>query len=162
MKSIGKEIISRLKADAAKSDRKRAHYNLHPDLDDRIQRLCVAIDPGSYIRPHRHPEKWKWELFIIIQGSAVILTFDESGNVKDRFSLHDRGPVYAVEIPANTWHTLAAQEDGTILLEIKPGPYSPLAEDDVASWAPKEGTDRAKSFEKLFHSTKSGRKITGA
>jgi hypothetical protein len=61
-----------------------------------------------------------------------------------------------VEIPGNTWHTLAAQEDGTILFEIKPGPYAPLSEHDFAPWAPMEGTDRAVIFEELFHSTEKG------
>lgn len=49
------------------------------------------------------------------------------------------GPSRALEIPAGTWHTAVALEPGTVLFEIKPGPYSPLAGNDFAAWAPAEG-----------------------
>jgi cupin fold WbuC family metalloprotein len=160
MKEIGKELFDMLSSKASEADRKRTHHNLHTDLNDKIQRLCVAIDPGSYIRPHRHPEPWKWEMFIVLQGAAIILTFDDAGQVTDRIDLANRGTVQAVEIPSNTWHTLAAQEKGTVLVEIKPGPYAPLAEQDFALWAPKEGSDKAVQVEALFHSAKTGCKLT--
>lgn len=161
MKLINGKTIDRLCIEAVKSDRKRTHHILNPAPEDPIQRLCVAIDRGSYIRPHRHAEEGKWELFIAIKGSATFLTFDNEGRVAEKIDLSDKGPVHAVEIPANTWHTLAAQENGTILFEIKPGPYyGPLPEHDFAPWAPMEGTDRAVIFEELFHSTEKGNIIT--
>jgi cupin fold WbuC family metalloprotein len=54
LKFIGGELIEKMRADAARVVRKRTHYNLHPALNDPVQRLVVAIDPGSYIRSHRH------------------------------------------------------------------------------------------------------------
>ncbi len=160
MKLIGKELYSTLTGEASKSDRKRTHYSLHPDLDDKIHRLCLAIDRGSYIRPHRHPELWKWEFFVILQGSAIILTFDEKGQVTEKVSLSNNGPLYAVEIPSNTWHTMAAQENGTLLLEVKPGPFSPPFEHDFAQWAPREGDVKAKMFEAFYHKAETGSMIT--
>ena len=160
MKLLKNEDIKELQIKAAKSARKRGHHVLNPAPDDPIQRLCVAIDRGSYIRPHRHAEESKWELFIVLQGSASVLTFDDEGRITEKIELSSKGKAQAVEIPGNTWHTLAAQENGTILFEIKPGPYAPLHEHDFAPWAPMEGTDRAVIFEELFHSTKQGSLIT--
>ena len=159
MKIIDSNLVDSLNLKAIASDRKRAHYNLHSALDDKIHRLCVAIEPGSYIRPHRHPETDKWEMFIVLQGAAVMLTFDDEGLVTDKVTLSDNGPIKAVEVPCNTWHTLASLEKRTMLMEIKPGPYSPLAERDFASWAPQEGASDAKRFEELFRTTYTGTKI---
>lgn len=33
--------------------------------------------------------------------------------------------------------------DATALFEVKPGPYRPLAEDDFAPWAPRDGAPEA-------------------
>lgn len=155
MKTITSEDISEFRVRAADSGRKRSHSCLSKESDS-VQRLCVAIDRGSYIRPHRHSEDDKWELFIIVRGSAVFVTFDDEGRVTEKTELSDKGPSHAVEIPAGTWHTLAAKEDGTILFEIKPGPYAPLPEEDFSHWAPLEGTDEAAIFEELFLSTLKG------
>ena len=158
-KNITTDFLNDLNAKAKTSDRKRTHFNLHPELSDPVQRLIMAIEPGSYIRPHRHPEKGKWELFIILKGSAVILVFDDHGRVTDRFELSETGPNHAVEIPEQTWHTLAAAESGTIMLEVKPGPYVPLMEKDFASWAPTEGHEQAAWFAKRFRTCAAGERI---
>jgi hypothetical protein len=88
------------------------------------------------------------------------LIFDENGCVINRVDLSENGPVHAVEIPENAWHTLAAREKGSILIEIKPGPYFPLSDKDFAAWAPDEGTEAAKLFEIKFQTCNVGQAIT--
>jgi cupin fold WbuC family metalloprotein len=161
IKNLTTDLLNDFKTKAKKSDRKRTHYNLHPELDDPVQRLVIAIEPGSYIRPHRHPEKGKWELFIVLKGAAVMLVFDEKGQVTDRLELSENGPNHAVEVPDLAWHTLAALEPGTILMEIKPGPYAPLADKDFASWAPAEGDEQAALFEERFRKCEVGEVFGG-
>ena len=39
------------------------------------------MEPATYVRPHRHPEAGKWELFTVLRGSLVALTFDDEGRV---------------------------------------------------------------------------------
>ena len=51
---------------AQQSPRQRANCNLHPQLDDPIQRLAIAMEPGTYVRPHRHPHTW--ELLYPLRG----------------------------------------------------------------------------------------------
>jgi cupin fold WbuC family metalloprotein len=147
MKEINQTGFSDLLNKANISPRKRTHYNLHKDLSDPIQRLFVAIEPGSYIRPHRHPEPNKWECFLIFKGSAVMLEFSEDGKVAQKTELKYGGSTVGAEIPPGVWHTLAATGPGTILMELKPGPYGPLSEKDYPYWAPAENSEKSAQFE---------------
>jgi cupin fold WbuC family metalloprotein len=156
MKQINQAIFSELSVKAAMSPRKRSHFNLHEQLNDPIQRLLVAIDPGSYIRPHRHPEPNKWECFFVIKGSAEVLIFSEDGKVIDKTEIIDGGNIEGVEISAGAWHTLIASSSGTILFELKPGPYQPLSEKDFAYWAPVENSDSCSYFGEWFRKAEIG------
>jgi len=39
--------------------------------------------------------------------------------------------VYGVHIPSGQWHTLEVMETGTVIFEVKDGPYAPLGEEDI-------------------------------
>ncbi len=150
MKQIDRDRIERLALLAAASPRRRANDNLHPRLDDPIQRFLNGIEPGSYARPHRHDGPDRWEFFLALSGKAVLLLFDEAGRVLRRVELSDRGPTRGVEVDPGEWHTLAALERATVLLELKPGPYLPLSDKDFAAWAPAEGDPTSAVFERWF------------
>jgi cupin fold WbuC family metalloprotein len=139
MKILTASAITDLTAAAADSPRLRCNLNLHPQLSDPIQRLFNAIEPESYVRPHCHSDPPRWEVFVAIRGSAVVLTFDDSGAVSQRTVIGPSEPAAAVEIPGEVWHTVASLAPGTVLFELKPGPYSPLQDKDFATWAPAEG-----------------------
>lgn len=136
---ISQVDIQSLCAQARDVPRKRAHRNYHASYDEPIQRLLMAMQPGSYVRPHRHAEDQRWELMVVLAGCAGLLEFDEAGTVIARREMRPGGEQVGIEIGAYTWHTLFALEADTILLEIKPGPYQPLSDKDFASWAPAEG-----------------------
>jgi cupin fold WbuC family metalloprotein len=156
MKQIDTTLLDDLTATAAASARKRAHHNIHPKLEDPVQRLCVAIEPGTYIRPHRHAEPLTWEVFIMLRGSAVFLAFDDSGRVLERIELAAAGLVRAIEIPAGTWHTIASLERGSVFFEVKQGPYrAPLA-GNSAAWAPSEGASECTQFESWYRTAQVG------
>ena len=38
---------------------------------------------------------------------------------------------FGVHIPANQWHTLEVLDSGSVLFEVKDGPYTPLGENDL-------------------------------
>lgn len=140
MKAIDSSTLADLSLRAQSSPRARANLNVHQDLADPVQRFFNAIEPGSYLRPHRHRSPVeKWELFVIISGAAVVLQLDDAGTVLERVDLSADGECRVVEIPAGVWHTLAVTAPGTVLLEIKQGPYAPLLPEDFAAWAPAEG-----------------------
>ena len=156
MKIVTSADLAALVVAAQNTPRKRKNLNLHPSLADPVQRLLNAFEPGTYVWPHRHNAPGKWEFFAILHGRAQVLTFDDAGTVLERHELSPTGPVQAVEIAAGTWHTLVASESGTVLLEVKPGPYTPAGPQDFAPWAPPEGTPGAVTLERWFQAARVG------
>jgi len=156
MKQINDTILDSLTKQAKESPRKRAHYNLHPTLDDPIQRLCIAIEPGTYFRPNRHADPATSEVFLLLRGSAVLLFFDESGRVMEKITLSSGGPISAVDIPAAAWHAMASLESGTVFFEVKQGPYNPPKGNNVAEWAPAEGQPGTQEFIEWYRNSKEG------
>ena len=53
------------------------------------------------------------------------------GGVEASYELAAGGPVCAINIPAGQWHTLRALDPGTVILEMKDGPYEPVREEDM-------------------------------
>ena len=156
MKIVSQQELDQLIASAHSSARKRQHLNLHTDLTDPIQRLFVAFEPGTYVQPHRHPEAGKWEMFVLLQGEAAILLFDEYACVTARIVFAQQGANRLIEIPPQQWHTLVSLLPGTLLFEAKPGPYTPLADKDFAGWAPKENTAHTDEFVRWFERAQVG------
>ncbi len=146
LKVIDAPGLREVSARAAASDRLRANRNLHPQLEDPVQRFLNAVEPGSYVRPHRHPGRGRWELFLALAGGAAVLLFDVEGVVLERVELESEGRTRGVEVPAGAWHALVALRPGTVLFEVKPGPYQPLADKDFAPWAPEEGKPTCRIF----------------
>ena len=149
MKTYNQKFINELIATAENSPRRRAHHTIHEMNEDPIQRLFVALAPGTYFRPHRHTDKK--ELVIILQGKLGMLVFDDNGKVIERYELTPRGmPV--LEHPQGNWHACVALEPKTVFIEVKQGPFAPTSEEDFAQWAPSEGMPEAAIMEQWYHS----------
>lgn len=144
MKVFSANHLDRLTTEARVNTRERQHCNVHESYQDPCQRLFNAIEPGSYIRPHRHATDPKDEVLIAIRGLMTIVTFDELGKVTRavQFSSnrYRNDLAVGVEIPGNTWHTVIALEPGCVLFEVKAGPFDPNRPKDLAPWAPEEGS----------------------
>jgi cupin fold WbuC family metalloprotein len=156
MKVLSNSILDELTARAAASPRKRSNYNMHEHLQDPVQRLLNAIEPGTYIPPHRHREPPTWELFLMLRGAGAFLTFDDDGTVRERLVLRDGGPDRGIEIGAGTWHTIVSLEPGSVFLEVKQGPYVAPQPENRAHWAPAEGEPAMLRFESWFRSARPG------
>lgn len=154
MQLIDRALLAKLHVRALASPRLRTHHNLHASHDETIQRTCMAMEPGTYIRPHRHPDKW--ELLLIISGEMLVLSFDASGKVLTRTRLAAGGETIGVENPAGTWHAVATLAPSTVVLEVKHGPYLPTGVQDYAHWAPPEGHARAAEFERWYKDARVG------
>lgn len=143
---IGTAEIQSLTAAAAESPRRRKNLNIHPLLDDPVQRLFNAMEPDTYVRPHRHARPEGWEFMVAIRGAFSVLAFDERGRVVARADIEAGTGVAAVEIPAYVWHAVVARAPGTVMFEVKPGPYHAVDDKDFACWAPPEGVAAASAF----------------
>lgn len=146
IKKISAETLRKLTVEAIASPRKRKNLNLHEELSDSLQRLLNAIEPGTYLQPHKHENPDKRELFIILKGKALVVIFTPEGEISDHFLLDPLNGKYAVEIPAGVWHTVISMEHGTVFIEVKDGPYTPLDDKNFASWAPPENHPDCESY----------------
>lgn len=138
--------LDRLSRAAGNNFRLRLNLNLHDDFAEPCQRLFNAVEPGSYIRPHRHSEPPKAETFVVIRGRFCLFLFDAAGQVAEWIELAPAGPVVAVDIPAGRWHTIASLAAGSIFFEAKPGPYVAMSDKDFPAWAPPEGSNEADGY----------------
>lgn len=136
---VGSEQLAPLLQAAAASTRKRSHLLLHADQQDQVQRLLIALEPESYVRPHVHGEQW--EMIVLLRGRFDFLIFDPQAELVQRLAMSVASPV--VQIPRGTWHSGVALAPETLVLEIKPGPYRP---NEFAPWAPEEGEPASGAF----------------
>ncbi|MGP1462160.1 WbuC family cupin fold metalloprotein [Tannerella sp.] len=136
MKLIDQKLLDETTERAKQSPRLRMNYNFHETLDDPVNRLLNAMEPDTYLRPHRHLNPDKTEVFILLRGKVALFLFDDCGNVTKTFILDPRKGCYGGEIPAGIWHGLVVLESGTVIYEIKQGPFAPLTPDNLAPWSP--------------------------
>ena len=143
---LDKKLFQELLSEAELSPRKRSHLNFHSRSDDPVQRLCIALKSGTYVRPHYHPEKNKWELTLVLKGEVGILLFDYTGVVTKRMELSPDASICGVEIEPKTWHTTFPLSDEAVIMEIKEGPFIPIDPSNYATWAPVEGGSDTQKF----------------
>jgi cupin fold WbuC family metalloprotein len=145
---IDRNLVERKASDAKRSDRKREIHIFHEGDPDPLQRMLNAIQPGSYVRPHRHLNPPKSESIILLQGTLAYVSFSEDGlPEEDGLILIDAGRgVYGCDIRPGVWHTIFALAPNTVLFEVKPGPYDPSVDKEFAPWSPKEDTPEAAAF----------------
>jgi cupin fold WbuC family metalloprotein len=146
MMKITDEIINKTSDKAKTSERNRCNYNFHKSYGDPIQRFLNAVEPNSYLRPHKHEDPDKTEIFLSLKGRVLIVEFDDNGSITDHFILDLQDGKIGVEIPPKTWHSFIALQEGSVLYEIKEGPFVQGAGMIFAEWAPEEGTKAAREF----------------
>jgi len=143
IKIINFDLLDLLTSQAKSNPRLRQHLNLHDSYEDPSQRLLNAMEPGSYIRPHRHLKCSKTECFIGIRGKLALLIFNDKGEIENVFSFGPSERIAGADLPPGTWHTVICLESGSVFLETKPGPFDPIHRKDMAPWAPAEGSVEA-------------------
>lgn len=106
------------------------NLDLRNSDQDGSQRMLNAIEPGSPLPIHRHRNTS--ETIVCLRGRLVEEYYDEQERIcTDTMELRPNGPVVALNIPAGQWHTVKAIESGSVILEVKDGPYEPLGEEDI-------------------------------
>lgn len=129
MNLINKERLDAVTAAAQASERLRMNYNYHDDLEAPAQRLLNALEPGTLLPIHRHHHSA--ETYILLRGKMEVVYYNDQKEETERVTLDPLQGNYGVHIPIGQWHTLEVLESGSVLFEIKEGPYTPLAEGDI-------------------------------
>ena len=129
MALINEELLDRVTGEAKRSPRLRMNYNFHETLDAKAQRLLNALEPGTVLPVHRHCQTA--ETYLVLRGVIKVLFYDDRKRLLETFLLDPREGNYGVHIPKGQWHTLEVLESGTVIFEVKDGPYQPLGKGDI-------------------------------
>jgi cupin fold WbuC family metalloprotein len=129
MKIIDLELIDSVTELAKKNPRLRMNHNLHQSLDAKVQCLLNALEPGTKLPIHRHQHTA--ETYMLIRGSLNVLFYNDSKELVEKQELNPTKGKFGIDIGAGQWHTTEVLESGTVILEIKEGPYSPLCDEDI-------------------------------
>lgn len=144
IRRLGPAFLDDLVDRAATSPRLRQHANLHASYSEPCQRLFNAVGVDSYIRPHRHQIDPKTETLLAVRGRLTLVLFNEQGGVMQALEFgagpHQPACDVGVELSPGVWHTVLAEEPGSVLFEVKAGPFEPVLAKEWAPWAPEEGS----------------------
>ena len=157
MNKLSFDQLSALSDTARQSPRMRMNHNIHTELSDPVQRLSIAMEPDTYIRPHRHLQTW--ELLIALRGRFIVLTFDDHGVVIDRAVLGDSESV--IETPVAGWHAVLSLDPNAVIFEVKQGPYMPFKEEDFAPWSPAADNENHKALMSWYRHADIGQQWPG-
>ena len=128
------------------SPRRRVIQPLHRSESATLHRMFNAVQPDSYIPPHRHLDPPKAESWIVLRGALAFFTFDDQGAISECLEIRAGGDIFGVDLEPGVYHTFCALEPDTLVYEVKDGPYSPATDKAFPEWAPREGTPEASRY----------------
>ena len=146
MTIITDELIRSAVDMSRKSPRGRIILPLHKSDNDNVHRMLNAIQPYSYIQPHRHSNPPKAETIIVLKGLLAFIAFDEDGRVEEIIELSNQSDKIGIDTEHGIYHTFLALEQDTVVFEIKAGPYQKSSDRDFAEWAPRENTENSREY----------------
>ena len=129
MQLIDSDLLDQVSDSARKSTRLRMNHNFHDSLESKAQRLLNALEPGTILPIHRHPHTA--ETYLLLRGKIRVMFYNDQKEEIESVVLDPLKGNYGIHIPANQWHTLDVLESGSVLFEVKDGPYTPLDEKDI-------------------------------
>jgi dTDP-4-dehydrorhamnose reductase len=129
------DLIAFLKRAASESPLRRARFCAHSSPNAEQHDMLIASQRDTYVAPHRHLSKS--ETFVVIEGSAELILFDEDGTVEKTVDMGPpaSGRPFFYRMPPQQFHSLSIKSDVLVFLENTIGPFR-LEDREHASWAP--------------------------
>jgi cupin fold WbuC family metalloprotein len=156
LKRIDQALFDAVARQAQQAPRLRRNHNLHQE-SEVVQRFLNVLQPGTYVRPHRHLREQPgtgFECFLVLQGAIGLLLLDGHGTVLESLLLQADGPLRGIELAEGQFHTLVALRPDSVMFELKQGPYQPSSDKDFLVQFPSEGTaaaaDQERRWRELF------------
>ena len=146
MIKIDQKLLNEMTLKSRGAKRGRAHYTFHKSDDDTLQRMLNAMQPGTYLQPHKHENPDKREVFLVLTGKFLVVEFEKNGTITDHMILDAKSHQYAAEIAERIYHTVICLKPDSIAYELKDGPYNFIDDKNFASWAPKEGDPECAAY----------------
>ncbi len=148
---ISETLIDAVSQRAASSPRRRMNHNFHGNMEENPHRFLNVMLKDTYVRPHRHSEPPKAESFIVLEGAADVIIFDDNGSIEARYMLgatSGEGHLWGVDLAPGIWHTIVPRTERVVCFEVKPGPWVQATDKEFASWAPAEGDPAALEYQR--------------
>ena len=127
--------IAELKRLAAQSPRLRSRLCTHPDASAGVHEMLIVHHRDAYVRPHKH--LGKPESFYVIEGTALVVIFEDDGRLRDVLDMapfgHGRTCYY--RMPDEVNHTILITSEWLVFHETTAGPFQP-AMTTFPAWAP--------------------------
>ena len=139
-------LLDRTARYARESPRRRVIAPFHRAESEPLHRMLNAVQPDSYVRPHRHLDPPKAEAWIVLRGALLFFTFHDDGRVRERRLLRAQGPAFGVDLVPGVYHSFLALEPDTVIYEVKNGPYVQTSDKTFAPWSPEEGSAAAHAY----------------
>lgn len=129
MVKIDNNLLDIVSKQAKESPRLRMNFNLHEKLDSPVQRLLNAMEPGTILPVHRH--RHTDETYIVLRGAIKLMIYNEDKTNIESHLLDPCEGNYGFNIPAGTFHNVEVLDKGTVIFEVKEGPYTPTGPEDI-------------------------------
>ena len=126
---IDEKILEELTEQAKKSHRLRMAMDLRNTPEDQSQRMLNALVPGTVMPIHRHLASS--ETVVVLRGKMRWYFYDDNGQVDEEVVLDANGNVRCINVEKGRWHTVKALESGSVIMEVKDGPYEPQSPADI-------------------------------
>ena len=147
IRKIDRDLFAQVAAEALQHPRLRLNHNFHREQDS-VQRFLNVLQPGTYVRPHRHRRDGSgtgFECFLVLQGAIGLLLFNSEGEIQKQLHLSAKGHTYGIESAEDQFHTLVALEADSV---------------DFLYGFPQEGTTEAARQESQWRDLLSGSGLT--
>lgn len=139
-------MLGELLTQSKLSPRKRLIQRVHKSHGEPVHRMFNALQPGTYITPHRHMHPPKCETVLVMSGSLLYVEFTDEGELFRHVLVQPGTEIFGIDVAPHVYHTFIALKADTIMFEVKDGPYVAASDKDIPDWAPKEGTEEANAF----------------
>lgn len=139
--------IRDLKARALDHPEGHVRLCMHRDLADPVHEMVIVHRRGVYVRPHKHVDKS--ESFHIIEGSLLVVIFDDGGNLVDRIEMGGKGVgrCCICRMEKGIWHSVIPTSEVVVFHEITKGPFTGKGDSIYPNWAPEPSESaRIESF----------------
>jgi len=129
------EAVAFLKSAAAASPLRRARLCTHPSPDSTQHDMIIVSHSRTYVPPHRHLKKS--ETFMVLEGHATMIQFENDGRVAGIFDMApiDAGGAFFYRMSAGTFHSQVIHDEWLVFAESTAGPFA-STESENADWAP--------------------------
>ncbi|WP_207264050.1 WbuC family cupin fold metalloprotein [Desulfovibrio sp. Huiquan2017] len=144
--SLTLSLVGKLLAQSRQSPRKRMLQKLHKTHEATAHRMFNAMQPGTYITPHRHLDPPKDETLLVMAGAMLFIRFTDEGEIAEQLLLQPGTETFGVDVAPHVYHTYVPLKQDTLVFECKTGPYDRESDKDIPDWAPREGSPEAEAY----------------